>query len=462
MSRYHKRNDMNATTLDTQDTLPAPADETLANEPAPLVTATYDAGDNKIRLRPTSDRRLDPETYARVKKAGYAWAPNQRIFVAPMWTPEREDLALELAGFIDEEESTLEERAAARAERFGGYQERRADDAERTHAYVEKITGDRPPGQPIAAGNWRAAKRAQKEAEKIDRGMKRAVQLWETSEYWARRAEGAIKHARYKELPRVRMGRIKGLEADERRELKNKSHAEALLKLWNHPDLTREQAIKICNFHDHCSRSDERPGCSLWSCLSAEPGSHSEEYNGGRMELAEAVARAVLVNTRALERAERWLVHLGHRLTFERAMLAASGHVMPGKATRRKLPPLVNRPAATDKPEDARVSLTTAQWERIYKEARGTRVIDGERVRCVNRNWLKDLGVEVPALPPRDPHDTRMGDRHLAFIFLSDAKVTPAKIAAATDVSPGEATTDVGPGEPDDDEGDEEGTEVES
>jgi hypothetical protein len=161
-------------------TVPAPAEDTEAA--APLVS-----------------ERLDPETYKRVKAAGFGWAPNQKIFVAPRWTPEREDLALELACYLDDEESTLEERAAARAERFGGYQERRAADAERTHAYVEKIAGDRPPGQPIAAGNWRAAKRAQKEAEKIDRGMKRAVQLWETSEYWARRAEGAIKHARYKE-----------------------------------------------------------------------------------------------------------------------------------------------------------------------------------------------------------------------------------------------------------------------
>jgi hypothetical protein len=105
------------------------------------------------------------------------------------------------------------------------------------------------------------------------------------------------------------------------------------------------------------------------------------------------------------------------------------------------------------------VSLTTAQWERIYKEARGTRVIDGERVRCVNRNWLHDLGIEVPPLPSQDPHRTDP-NRHLAFVFLSDAKVTPAKITAATD-GPGETTTD-GPGEPDDDEGDEEGNEVES
>ena len=35
-----------------------------------------------------------------------------------MWTPEREDLLLELCGEIEDEDTTLIERAEARAERF--------------------------------------------------------------------------------------------------------------------------------------------------------------------------------------------------------------------------------------------------------------------------------------------------------------------------------------------------------
>lgn len=45
------------------------------------ITATYSTEDNKIRLYALS--RLDPETYARVKEAGFIWAPKQQLFVAP-------------------------------------------------------------------------------------------------------------------------------------------------------------------------------------------------------------------------------------------------------------------------------------------------------------------------------------------------------------------------------------------
>ena len=57
--------------------------ETQESEYKPLGTASYSPEDNKIRIDPL--HRLDAETYARVKAAGYSWAPRQKIFVAPMW-----------------------------------------------------------------------------------------------------------------------------------------------------------------------------------------------------------------------------------------------------------------------------------------------------------------------------------------------------------------------------------------
>ena len=50
------------------------------------IEATYDSADDKIRLR--ADSRLDAETYARVKAAGYGWAPKQGCFYA-VWSPGR-------------------------------------------------------------------------------------------------------------------------------------------------------------------------------------------------------------------------------------------------------------------------------------------------------------------------------------------------------------------------------------
>src|SRR3990172_5821451 len=71
----------------------------MTQEHNAMMTATYSPDDNKLRLYASA--RLDADTYARVKAAGFIWAPKQELFVAPMWTPQREDLLIELCGAID-------------------------------------------------------------------------------------------------------------------------------------------------------------------------------------------------------------------------------------------------------------------------------------------------------------------------------------------------------------------------
>ena len=61
-------------------------------------TATYSPDDNKLRLYCV--HRLDAETYAQAKALGFRWAPKQELFVAPMWTPQREDFLLTLVDEI--------------------------------------------------------------------------------------------------------------------------------------------------------------------------------------------------------------------------------------------------------------------------------------------------------------------------------------------------------------------------
>ena len=68
-------------------------------------TVTYSPEDNKLRLY--SSLHPDAETYARVKAEGFKFAPKQDLFVAPMWTPSRVDLLLELCGEIDDEDTAL-------------------------------------------------------------------------------------------------------------------------------------------------------------------------------------------------------------------------------------------------------------------------------------------------------------------------------------------------------------------
>lgn len=77
-------------------------------------TATYSPDDNKLRL--SASARLDADTYARIKAAGFAWAPKLEQFIAPMWTPERADLCIDLAGLIEDDDSTLQERMGGTVE----------------------------------------------------------------------------------------------------------------------------------------------------------------------------------------------------------------------------------------------------------------------------------------------------------------------------------------------------------
>jgi hypothetical protein len=97
---------------------------------------------------------------------------------------------------------------------------------------------------------------ARKEAERIENGIRRAVRLWETSNYWKRRAAGAIRHAKYKERPDVRARRIRGLEADRRKQERNKANAEKFLQWWNkaetleHVKLLERADWALSNFWD--------------------------------------------------------------------------------------------------------------------------------------------------------------------------------------------------------------------
>ena len=171
-----------------------------AASPVQMYRATYSPDDNKLRLYAVS--RLDPETYKKVHDAGFRWAPEQALFVAPAWTPGREDVLLSLAGEIEDEDSTLAERQEARAERFTGYSGKRASESAQALDEVERLAAMIPPGQPILVGHH-SERRARRDAQRIENGMKRAVMLFERAEYWEERARSALLHAKYKERPDV-------------------------------------------------------------------------------------------------------------------------------------------------------------------------------------------------------------------------------------------------------------------
>ena len=284
------------------------------------VTAAYDPSDNKIRLRCRGrlDAALGPELYARVKAAGFAWAPKQDLFVAPMWTPAREDLAIELAGELGDEDTSLVDRAEERSDRFEGYSARRKDDAEGARAAVEQVSKRFEFGQPLLIGHH-SERSARRDKERIENGMRKAVKLWETSSYWTARAAGARDHARYKELPAVRARRIKTLEADQRSHQRDQDAAIAQLDQWGSPVLTLKRAIALANdgrlgvhrcftlaeFPRQPPASQYEGSTSIWSALD---GGIIDEHQAASIVLESAHAR--------IGAAGRWLAHLTNRLLY--------------------------------------------------------------------------------------------------------------------------------------------------
>ncbi|MCC7376975.1 MAG: DUF3560 domain-containing protein [Verrucomicrobiales bacterium] len=285
------------------------------------ITATYSPEDNKLRLYPVS--RLSDGDYTRVREAGYIWAAKQGCFVAPMWTPEREDIAIELAGDIDDEDKSLVERAEERADRFREYNHNRLAEANAAHSHVASISDGIPLGQPILVGHHSEA-RARRDAERIQSGMRKAVRLWETAEYWKERAAGAIRAAKYKERPDVRARRIKKLESEKRGLDKLDQGDTLMLGMWEKSEkpLTKDRALAITGTPVGTRSSYEFPKSkyptsdyegrqSLWGAL-----------NKDTITPDQAMALDVAERTDAIERRRRWINHLHLRLEYERAMLA--------------------------------------------------------------------------------------------------------------------------------------------
>jgi hypothetical protein len=371
-------------------------------------TATYSPEDNKLRLYAST--RLDAGTYARVRGAGFIWAPKQDLFVAPMWTPERAELCEELAGEIGDEDTSLVERAEQRAERFDDYSDKRTADSARATDTVRRITDGIPFGQPILVGHH-SERHARKDAERIENGMRKAVKMWETAKYWTDRAAGALRHAKYKELPGVRARRIKGIEAAERK-VQRTMKENALYLAGFQRAANREEVLRVANY------------CWISQCypLAVYPREAPASQYEGSMSVHSAVEGDVITwqqgkdiaeqfLSSANERAAVWLTHYANRLAYERAMLEEQGATeLLAKKPRAVQLPLCNYqvPAGLDIPNMYRrgemihypqAAMTQAAYAQINKDYKGTRVVgNSHRVR------------------------TAMVKQSLVCVFLTDSK----------------------------------------
>jgi protein-L-isoaspartate O-methyltransferase len=388
-----------------------------------MFTATYSPDDNKLRLY--SPSRLDPETYSRVKAAGFKYAPKQELFVAPMWTPSREDLLIDLCGEIGDEDTSLVERAEERAERFEEYSDKREADAHSAHKAVSAIADNIPFGQPILVGHH-SERHARKDAERIENGMRKAVKMWETSKYWESRAQGALHHAKYKELPAVRARRIKGIEADKRKSEREIKELEGWLTIWNKEGLTHEQAFLIAG---SCRLTVLRPegqpyGWTAYDVLKNDEDRY-KDCPSWTVEQVQAVAQRAY--PRAIARCNRWIAHYNNRLLYEKAMLAEAGasHLIAPTKRPTQLP-LVNYRQETfqikrmyhrgELETITQVEMTKEEFSSLNNDYKGTRIIDNShRVR---------YAIVSASKYPHIKQSGHTGLNHVGVaVFLTDSKV---------------------------------------
>ena len=178
-------------------------DETLYSEEN---EATYCPEDNKLRLYVG---HVPKPEYLALRSEGWKSTPKQSLNgggeFAATWNPSREDTATAYAGIIGDEDQGPAERAADRAERFGGYLDKRRAEA---HDHADSYEAG-----PSAHG-YQNPQKAERAAAKHDRHADRACNAWSKAEYWQSRTAGVISNALYLSGPGVRMGRIKKLESE--------------------------------------------------------------------------------------------------------------------------------------------------------------------------------------------------------------------------------------------------------
>lgn len=358
------------------------------------VSATYSPQDDKLRVYFVS--RQGDDVIQPLRDAGFRWAGAQECWFA-VWTPEREDACFAVgAESIDDEPSTLEERAEARADRFEGYVDSAKQDSADGYATFKGIHSCIPFGQPILVGHH-SERRHRRDLERADNGMRKAIEADKRAGYWASRAEGAVRWARYKEAPGVRARRIKGLEAEARKIGRNRSDLALLLqhftesapfgKLLALANIGRSVPYGVWGKLDKL-KSD--PNADIHTATATDPAAVLE------------IVRSVRVGAEKCDAVNvRWQDHLAGRIAYEKDQLGEQGAAyLLDKKPRPKQPPLLNI-------RDGAHPMTAAEYAAIWRDYKGTRT----------------LAKGTPnAYRVRSALVTVNGARNLCRVFLTDKR----------------------------------------
>lgn len=290
-------------------------------------SATYCPEDDKLRLY---TGRVERPTYDWLRALGFTSTPKQECDFVAVWTPAREDAALQLIAEgddIGDEDQSPEDRAADRAERFSDYRDKRRSEA--------NANADRYEAGPDAYGAQSAA-RAERLAAKRDRIGGRAVTCWGKAEYWQQRTAGVIRHALYKSAAKVRRSRILRLESELRKCETQLQAAQERYDAWTvvptlagaDAALTRDESGDIINPTAALSAAYRLANSDHgYNYVHPRTGAKSSLYSlmTGDDPITAREAAALAIGGRSRPTAGRWEKHLMLRLDYERQMLDAAG-----------------------------------------------------------------------------------------------------------------------------------------
>lgn len=342
--------------------------------------ATYDPTDDKVRVYFAS--RQPDESLAPLKEAGYRWAPRLACWYAT-WTPAREDAALaatETDG-LDDEPTNIEDRAEDRADRFRDYAGNAAEERDRRHNTADALA-DAMNGQPVLIGHH-SEKRHRRDLARMGENMRKAHHAERRRGYWSSRANGSVRWAKTKEGPSVRARRIKGLEADLRRNQRTEMAARGTLAFL--ATATLDQAIAWAGVSPWAN-------CRLYDALQAM---RRQPEGEARTAAFRALVEDRVAGLKAtLTTTSRWIEHIEGRLAYEREQLAAQGgtHLLEPKPRNKGKAaiPLVDRGPDHGHP------ITKAEWAKIHKDYRGTTIVEHEGRKVRVRTCLASFAGQRP------------------------------------------------------------------
>jgi hypothetical protein len=271
-------------------------------------TATYSPEDDKIRIY--LGYHLPRDEYAIISAAGFRNAPKQGCQFA-VWSPEREDLALKLAGTIEPEGISLAERQAERAARLENLAYKNIAKANSFRNAADSISKRFEFGQPILIGHHseRSARRDQK---RMHNAMRNASRCADAVDYWNYRAAGSERYANMKNSDTTRANRIKTLLAELRGVQRSINEAYAFMKRW---ELVEQLKAKD-NFVETVTWLAGVGGASpRFNDSSAYDQLRKNAITAEEVVTASIEYQKMVVN---YPKKYRWIEHLLNRLAYER------------------------------------------------------------------------------------------------------------------------------------------------